>query len=232
MAVESIITGVYQIGSGPSNSFLIDGDEGVVLVDTLLPKKEGVIAAALSELGRSLDDVTAIALTHSHGDHTGSSAAVKEASRAAVYASEADAPAIRGDVRPPASPVRFYAIPFKLLIQALPAAPPTEVDHHVAETGGVDLPGDLRAIDTPGHTPGHTSYLLDRDGGVAFVGDAAKATKDGRVIRGYFNRSTPLIDGSLRHLADQEYEVAVFGHSSPIGSGASGAFRRFAASMS
>ena len=231
MAVESIISGVYQVGSGPSNAFIIDGDAGVVVVDTLLPKREGVIADALSGIGRSLDDVTAILLTHSHGDHTGGAAALKEGSDAAVYASEADAPAIRGDVKPPASPVKFYAIPFKLLIQALPGAQPVAIDHYVSEIGDNRLPGDLRAIDTPGHTPGHTSYLLDRDGGVVFVGDAAKATKHGRVIRGYFNRSTPLIDGSLRHLADQDYEVAVFGHSPPITSGASGAFRRFVESM-
>ena len=61
-----------------------------------------------------------------------------------------------------------------------------------------------------------------------FVGDAAKATKDGEVIRGYFNRSTPLIDGSLRHLAEFEFEKATFGHSDSLPSQASAAFRRFA----
>ncbi len=106
-----------------------------------------------------------------------------------------------------------------------------DVDHYVSESGEGSLPEDLRAIDTSGHTPGHTSYLLDRAGGVAFVGDAAKATKGGRVVRGYFNRPTPLIDESLRRLADQEYEIALFGHSPPITSGASGAFRRFAESL-
>lgn len=231
MPVETIVAGVHQVGSGPSNAFVIDGDEGVVLLDALLPKKEGAIAEALAGVGRSLDDVTAIVLTHSHGDHTGSAAAVKEASNAAVYASEADAPAIRGDEKPPAPPVKWYGVPFKLVVQALPGADPTEVDHFVSEIGGVDIPADLRAVDTPGHTPGHTSYLLDRSGGVLFVGDAAKATKDGRVIRGYFNRSTPSIDKSISHLADQEFEIAAFGHTPAIRSGASGAFRHFAESI-
>ncbi len=94
------------------------------------------------------------------------------------------------------------------------------------------LPGDLRAIDTPGHTPGHMSFVLDRDTGVVFVGDAAKTTRDGRVIRGYFNRSTPLVDGSLRHLAEHDFDVAVFGHSPPIKSNASAAFRQFTESLS
>lgn len=232
MSGEMIVEGVYQISSGPSNAFVVDGDEGVVLVDTLLPKKEGVIAEALAGIARSLDDVTAILLTHSHGDHTGSAAAIKNASNAAVYASEADAPAIRGDEKPPAPPVKFYAIPFKLLVQALPDPQPTEVDHYVSEHGDVKLPGDLRVIDTPGHTPGHVSFVLERHGGVVFVGDAAKTARDGRVIRGYFNRSTPPVDASLRHLAEQDFNVAVFGHSPPIESDASGAFRRFTGSFS
>lgn len=101
-----------------------------------------MIAEALADIARSLDDVTAILLTHSHGDHTGSAAAIKNASNAAVYASEADAPAIRGDEKPPAPPVKFYAIPFKLLVQALPDPQPTEVDHYVSEHGDVKLPGD------------------------------------------------------------------------------------------
>lgn len=229
--MDTIISGVHQIGPGYVNSFIIDGDDGVTLVDTLLPKKEGLIAQALDEIGRSPEDVTAILLTHSHGDHAGSAAAIKAASDAVLYASEADAPAIQGAERPPDPPVPFYVLPMTWLIRALPGAAPAEVDHYVSEASEDRLPGDLRAVDTPGHTPGHTSYLLDRDGGVLFVGDAAKVTRDGKVIRGYFNRSTPLIDGSLRHIAELGFEKAVFGHSDPLLGGASGAFRRFAETL-
>jgi hypothetical protein len=56
-------------------------------------------------------------------------------------------------------------------------------------------------------------------------------TKDGRVKRMAFNRSTPDIDGSLRHLAEFEFEIAAFCHSKPIRTHASAAFRRFAASL-
>lgn len=114
---------------------------------------------------------------------------------------------------------------------AMPGPPPADVDLFVSEDSGNRLPRDFRAIDTPGHTPGHTSYLLDRDGGVLFVGDAAKVNKRGEVVRGYFNRSTPSIDGSLRHLAKLQFEKAAFGHSSPVLSQASDAFRRFADSL-
>ena len=63
------------------------------------------------------------------------------------------------------------------------------------------------------------------------VGDAAWSTKDGGVKRGYVNRSTPGVDGSLRHLAEFEFEMAAFCHSKPIRTQASAAFRRFAESL-
>lgn len=225
MAVESVADGVYRIGLGYVNAYLVDGDEGVTIVDTLLPKKQDAVEAALRDIGRSFDDVRAILLTHSHADHSGSAAAVKAKSGADLYASAADAPAIRGEMKPPSPPM--YVRPLTWVMAALPAPPAAEVDHLVSEASGDVLPGDLRAIDTPGHTPGHTSYLLDRAGGVLFVGDAAKATRDGRVVRGFFNRPTTDIDGSLAHIADLDFEIAAFGHSAPILGAVSGAFRSF-----
>lgn len=225
--MDAIISGVHLVATRSVNSYIIDGDEGVTLVDTLLPNNEGAISIALAAIGRSLVDVTAIVVTHAHSDHTGSATAVKAASGAAVYAPIGDVGAVRGEQKPPLPPMadRF---PFlkPIMNRFLPAPDPVVVEYEIAEGIGGTLPADLQVIDTPGHTPGHVSFLLERDGGLLFVGDAAVA-KNGRVKRGYMNRAEPTFDASLRHMAERNFERAVFGHAAPLESGASAAFNRF-----
>jgi glyoxylase-like metal-dependent hydrolase (beta-lactamase superfamily II) len=228
--MESLATGVYQI-SGYSRSFIIDGDEGVTLIDTGLPGRQAAIIEKLKSVGRSPKDVTAIVITHSHADHTGGAAVLKGETGALLYASPVDAPAVRGE-EPAAMPPFLDKVPFlKPLFRLMPGADGVEVDHLISEEGATGLPEDLRVLETPGHTPGHVSLLLDRQGGVLFVGDAAVATKNGQIKRGHMNRSTPTFDASLRHIAEFDFEVACFGHSEALGTGAAAAFKRFGASL-
>jgi len=229
--MDTIIPGVLQISAGYVNAFIIDGDEGVTLVDALLPKKQDKILDGLHQIGRSIGDVAAIVLTHSHADHAGSAAAVKRDSGAVVYASALDSAAIRGETKPPLPPLADRLPFLKPLMRMLPAPEGVVVEHVIGEAIGGKLPGDLEVIDTPGHTPGHTSFLLERDGGLLFVGDAAIARRGGKVKRGWMNRAEPTFDSSVRHIAEFEFQVACFGHAAPLRSGAAGAFRSFAATL-
>jgi glyoxylase-like metal-dependent hydrolase (beta-lactamase superfamily II) len=225
--MTSIAHGVHQV-PGYSRSFIIDGDEGVTLIDTGLPKRDGAIVEVLSSIGRSVEDVRRIGITHAHVDHFGNAAVLQQRSGAPVFAPERDAAAIRGEEKTPHPPV-LDRLPFlKPVFGLLPGADPVEVDAVIAEGEQNGLPGDLKVIDTPGHTPGHISFLLERAGGVLFVGDAAVATKSGEVKRGWMNRSTPSFDASLRHIAEFDFEIAVFGHTNPLERSAADAFRRLA----
>jgi glyoxylase-like metal-dependent hydrolase (beta-lactamase superfamily II) len=76
--------------------------------------------------------------------------------------------------------IRFsFIIP---LYRLLPDAEGVDVDHVVGEANV--LSGDLTVIASPGHTQGNVSDLLEREGGVLFVGDAAVASRAGQVKRG------------------------------------------------
>src|SRR3954463_12690708 len=54
---------------GAVNAYLVAEDDGLTLVDTMLPRSESGILDAARDLGRP---IVRIALTHAHGDHVGS----------------------------------------------------------------------------------------------------------------------------------------------------------------
>src|SRR3954452_22638794 len=51
------------------NAYLVAEDDGLTLVDTMLPRSSKAILAAAGRLGAP---IVRIALTHAHGDHIGS----------------------------------------------------------------------------------------------------------------------------------------------------------------
>lgn len=229
--MERVTDGVYQVKKG-FRAFVIDGDEGLTLIDTGLPNRSSAFAEGINSIGRSVKDITSIVLTHNHSDHAGSAAELTSQSEAAVYCSPNDARAVRGLERAPTPPFldRTPLQILKPLMRLLPSADPVEVDHEIEVGTVLRLPEDLVAIATPGHTSGHMSFRLDRSGGILFVGDAA-AHKSGAVKRGFFNRSTTDIDQSIREIAKLDFEIACFGHSDPIPQGAGAAFKEFAATL-
>jgi glyoxylase-like metal-dependent hydrolase (beta-lactamase superfamily II) len=193
------------------------------LVDTGLPHRADKLAAAVRETGHDLSDVRTILITHRHPDHTGSLAEIKRRSGAEVVAHRADVPVITG-----AQPLPLHSLMMRLTAQFM-KADSAPVDRALEGDGPTGVPG-IRAVHTPGHTPGHVSFLLDRDGGVLFAGDAASAMF-GRVRKPpkAFTADMAGACTSIVRLAELDFRVAVFGHGSAVSSDAVGKFRDFAA---
>jgi len=76
MVVKPVIKGVHVIPMGFSNAFLIEGDDGLTLIDAGFPDKEAAVFGAIRNLGRSLGQLTHLIFTHGHPDHIGSAAAI------------------------------------------------------------------------------------------------------------------------------------------------------------
>jgi glyoxylase-like metal-dependent hydrolase (beta-lactamase superfamily II) len=96
---------------------LIEGRDGVVLVDAGAPRKEELILRRLREIGR--DDLRLIYITHDHLDHYGSAAAVKRSTGAAIAVHEADAEAMALG-RTPLGSVRLWGHLVKALLLVAP----------------------------------------------------------------------------------------------------------------
>lgn len=219
--MHEVADGVVEIRLGFVNLHLVVVDDGVVLVDTGLPGRAAKVEAALQEVRKKVGEVHTILLTHRHPDHVGSAAELQRRSGARVVAHRADAPVITGEQPLPTKG-------FMKVVSIFTKPPePVPVDDRLLGDGPTSVVG-FSAVHTPGHTPGHVSYLLDRDGGVLFAGDAASGgRKAGRTPR-MFNEDDATATSSLTRLAGLEFDVAVFGHGRAVTGRAVEQFRQLA----
>jgi glyoxylase-like metal-dependent hydrolase (beta-lactamase superfamily II) len=107
--VTEVAPGVSRLGTHIVNWYLVREDDSITAVDSGLPGYAGSLDADLRAAGLSRDQVRAVVLTHSDGDHTGLASRFKEAG-ARVLIHEADAATL---VKP--APKKGDAAPAKLL---------------------------------------------------------------------------------------------------------------------
>ena len=222
---------VAQISLGMVNAFLVEPDDGLVLVDAGLRSDGRQILDALRSLGHAPTDVRHILVTHCHADHTGGLAAIQKASGAEVWMSAADALMVSrglsmrqteaGSGLVNDAVFRAYKAARSFAGAAGSYIGSVKADHEVSD--GDVVGGGLTAIAAPGHTQGHVAYLWPHDGGVLFVGDAA--THFALLAQSPIYEDTAEGRRTLTALAGLDFAVAAFSHGRPIGVQAAGAFR-------
>lgn len=237
MKADRVAPGLYRVVKGFVNSYAVEGDEGLTLIDCGTPKHAGQVADAVAALGRQASEVRHILLTHHHPDHTGSLATISTLTGASVHVHRDDAPVVRGEEPIPGpdrstNVGRYIAPPFRRV--GMKPAPPAPVHHEFDDDQVLPVAGGIRVVHTPGHTKGHCAFLLERDGGVLIVGDAARniggRLRSSSVPAGALvGEDMPEAERSFHRLGWLDFRVAVFGHGEPIMTGASARFRAAAA---
>ena len=170
------------------SSYAFAAGGGLVLLDTGWDADESwqALVAGLAAIGASPRDVRGVLVTHMHFDHSGLAARVRERSGAWIGMHRADqdilarpdyqdaelavAEQVRwlGALGAPADQAREGAgtpADFALFTSVARA------DRFVEDGDLIDIPGwSLRAVHTPGHTPGHLCFLETR-ANLLFSGD-------------------------------------------------------------
>jgi len=145
-----IVGNVYYVGGKGLASYLIVSKQGDILLDGTLAENVSFIEGNIAKLGFDIKDVKILLNTHAHFDHAAGLAQLKADSGAKLFASAGDRPILEsGHITVENS-------------NDLPDFPPVKVDHEVRDGEIVQLGSiKMRAVLTPGHTPGCTSWSLD-----------------------------------------------------------------------
>jgi len=212
--VTEVAERVHRLGDRYVNWYVIEDGGRLTVLDAGFPAHWPQLPALLDTIGKTLADIDAVLLTHTHADHLGSAERVRREAGARVLVHEAEAADARGHGRSP-SPLGVAAAlvrPFFLryivhIVRAGGLKIETIAD--VASFGDgdrLDVPGAPRVIHAPGHTPG--TCVLHVEGRDALFSGDALVTLD--TATGYVGPSllTPpfveKLDGALESLARVE----------------------------
>ncbi len=167
---------LHRLGSSLVNSYLVEDGGHVTIIDAGLPGYWKLLSTELASMGRSLDDVRAVVLTHGDTDHIGFAERIRRERGVPVFVHEQDAGRARGEVKKPSSgwgPMKLRPLAGFLLYSAryggLRIPPLTEV-RTFGDGATLDVPGSPRIIHTPGHTPG-SSVIHVPAADAVFMGD-------------------------------------------------------------
>ena len=147
-----IVGPIYFVGTKGLGSFLITGSEGHIVLYTGMPGSGEMIEKSIIKLGFKPKDVKIILTCHAHCDHVGGHAYLKKATGAKIAMMREEVELFESGGKLDFQYGDYKAFAFE----------PCKVDTVFRDEDQITL-GDitLRALLTPGHTKGSTTYVMN-----------------------------------------------------------------------
>ncbi|WP_154658553.1 MBL fold metallo-hydrolase [Halopiger djelfimassiliensis] len=227
-AGTAVADGVYRCGSDRVNWYLIDADDGLVVVDTGFPSHWNQLLELLESLEYDVTDVDACLLTHAHPDHAGFADRLRTEADVPVWLHEADAEHARGegDLAVAQAVARLWRPElFRYFLEFARSGgfsvPPLTTFRSIDGRETLDVPGSPRVIHVPGHTEGHVAFYFP-DHEVLVCGDeivtvdfVAGRGHRPQLLAAWFNADHEQADDSLARLEPIGEVLLLPGHGDP-----------------
>ncbi|MDR0232278.1 MAG: MBL fold metallo-hydrolase [Dysgonamonadaceae bacterium] len=188
METGQVVDNIFVVKDDFANIFIIQDSTQYIVIDCA--NNPAIVAEQMEKLGINPDNVVAVFLTHTDGDHVG---ALSLFDKAKLYMSKEEEQMINGTKSK-----------FLWFGNSIP-----RTDYILLEDREVVQVGNLKfeAILAPGHTSGMTAYLVNDK--YLFTGDIV-SLKDGKIapIPAFFDMDTEQAVKSheiIRHIPGAEY---------------------------
>ncbi len=226
MQITEVAPDVFAVEGQTVNWTLIAEGDALTLVDAGWPGYLDDVLASISDIGHRLGDVEAVIVTHAHVDHIGSLPRLLEKHGVPVLLSPTEAPHARREYLEQAGTTdvvrnlwRPRVLPWALHMVRNGAMndPGVPEATDFGDIDVIDVPGRPVPIATPGHTSGHTAYLVPGarvllTGDALVTGHPLSPMTGPQELMGFFHDDLDAMNASLDVIAEVDADAIIPGH--------------------
>lgn len=226
MKITEVAPDVFAVEGQTVNWTLIAEGDALTLVDAGWPGYLDDVLASIGEIGHRLSDVEAVLVTHAHVDHIGSLPRLLEKHQVPVLLSPTEAPHARREHLEQAGTTdvvrnlwRPKVLPWALHMMRNGALndPGVPEATDFGDVDAIDVPGRPVPIATPGHTSGHTAYLVPGarvllSGDALVTGHPLSSTTGPQELMDFFHHDLDAMKASLDVIAEVDAVAIIPGH--------------------